>query len=51
LEFGKYSKVWEESASSRGEHNYRQIRPKGRSGPLKFHVQIAIGESIGEEKI
>jgi hypothetical protein len=36
LEFGKSSKVWEESTSSRGEHNCCQIRPKGRSGPLKF---------------
>jgi hypothetical protein len=46
------SKDREETKSHKGEHSCRRIRPRTRSGPLKFHVQVAAGgERIGEEDL
>jgi hypothetical protein len=49
LAFGKSSKDRKKAHAQLGEHNCRRIGPKGRSGPLNFHVQIAAGERIGRE--
>jgi hypothetical protein len=45
----KSSKDRKKAHAQLGEHNCRWIRPKERSGPLNFHVQIATGERIGRE--
>jgi hypothetical protein len=46
------SKDREETEAHKGEHSYHRIRLRTRSGPLKFHVQEAVGgECIGEEDL